>query len=151
MSFLQYLKDTRGELHHVAWPTRMQTIVYTIIVIALSLFYCHVPWFLRLYFYHGPRSCSTISPAKASVLHLSADLHLDGFGGQTAGRRHRYFNLDARMIFLSANNNFLQTIHSFIWHDKHTEQNDNGTQYIRTPAMKMPLQGISNSGSILLA
>ena len=38
MSFLQYLKDTRGELHHVAWPTRLQTIVYTIIVIALSLF-----------------------------------------------------------------------------------------------------------------
>ena len=38
MSLLQYIKDTRGELHHVAWPTRMQTIVYTIIVILLSLF-----------------------------------------------------------------------------------------------------------------
>lgn len=38
MSFLQYLKDTRGELNHVAWPTRMQTVVYTIIVILLSLF-----------------------------------------------------------------------------------------------------------------
>ena len=37
MSFLQYLKDTRGELNHVAWPTRMQTIVYTILVIALSI------------------------------------------------------------------------------------------------------------------
>ncbi len=38
MSFLQYLKDTRGELRHVAWPTRMQTIVYTTLVIALSVF-----------------------------------------------------------------------------------------------------------------
>lgn len=38
MSFLQYLKDTRGELRHVAWPTRLQTIVYTVIVMLLSLF-----------------------------------------------------------------------------------------------------------------
>ena len=38
MSFIQYLKDTHGELRHVAWPTRLETIVYTIIVIALSLF-----------------------------------------------------------------------------------------------------------------
>ena len=36
MSFIQYLKDTRSELRHVAWPTRMQTIMYTIIVIVLS-------------------------------------------------------------------------------------------------------------------
>ena len=37
MSFLQYLKDTRGELRHVAWPTQTQTIVYTALVIALSI------------------------------------------------------------------------------------------------------------------
>ena len=34
---LQYLKDTRGELHHVAWPTRLQTVVYTILVISISV------------------------------------------------------------------------------------------------------------------
>ena len=33
----QYLKDTRGELKHVAWPTRIQTIVYAILVIAISI------------------------------------------------------------------------------------------------------------------
>lgn len=33
----QYLKDTRGELHHVAWPTRTQTIVYTVLVAAISI------------------------------------------------------------------------------------------------------------------
>jgi len=33
----QYLKDTRGELRHVAWPTRTQTIVYTILVFSISV------------------------------------------------------------------------------------------------------------------
>lgn len=37
MALIQYLKDTRGELRHVAWPTRVQTIVYTILVIAISV------------------------------------------------------------------------------------------------------------------
>ena len=37
MSFLQYLKDTRAEMRHVAWPTRMQTIVYTILVALISI------------------------------------------------------------------------------------------------------------------
>ena len=31
-----YLKETKGELKHVVWPTRRQTIVYTVIVIVLS-------------------------------------------------------------------------------------------------------------------
>ncbi|MDZ4227188.1 MAG: preprotein translocase subunit SecE [Patescibacteria group bacterium] len=35
--FGQYLKDTRSELRHVAWPTRTQTIVYTILVSAISI------------------------------------------------------------------------------------------------------------------
>ena len=37
MSFIQYLKDTQGELRHVAWPTRLQTIVYTILVTLISI------------------------------------------------------------------------------------------------------------------
>jgi len=35
--FIQYLQDTRGELRHVAWPTRTQTIVYSILVAAISV------------------------------------------------------------------------------------------------------------------
>ena len=46
MSFIQYLKDTRGELHHVAWPTRTQTILYTVIVMAISVF---VAFYLGLF------------------------------------------------------------------------------------------------------
>jgi len=37
MAFIQYLKDTRGELNHVAWPTRVQTIIFTILVIIVSI------------------------------------------------------------------------------------------------------------------
>jgi preprotein translocase SecE subunit len=33
----QYLKDTRSELNHVAWPTRTQTIIYTVLVACISL------------------------------------------------------------------------------------------------------------------
>jgi preprotein translocase SecE subunit len=35
--FGQYLKDTRTEMRHVAWPTRTQTIVYTVLVFAISV------------------------------------------------------------------------------------------------------------------
>ena len=34
---MQYLKDTRAELRHVAWPTRTQTVVYTILVALISV------------------------------------------------------------------------------------------------------------------
>ena len=33
----QYLQETRAELRHVAWPTRTQTIVYTILVASISV------------------------------------------------------------------------------------------------------------------
>lgn len=37
-SFINYLKDVRGELEHVSWPTRRQTTAYTLLVIGISLF-----------------------------------------------------------------------------------------------------------------
>jgi preprotein translocase subunit SecE len=33
-----YLKEVRAELKHVSWPSRSQTIVFTIVVVAVSLF-----------------------------------------------------------------------------------------------------------------
>jgi preprotein translocase subunit SecE len=36
-SFIQYIKDTRSELKHVSWPTRSQTIWFTVLVIVISL------------------------------------------------------------------------------------------------------------------
>lgn len=38
MSLQSYIKDTRGELKHVTWPTKEQTINFTIVVIGLSIF-----------------------------------------------------------------------------------------------------------------
>ena len=44
----EYFKDTKSELKHVIWPTRMQTVYYTIIVIVLSVF---IGYFLGLFDY----------------------------------------------------------------------------------------------------
>lgn len=33
---LNYLKDVRAELKHVSWPSRTQTILYTLVVIFVS-------------------------------------------------------------------------------------------------------------------
>jgi len=37
MKIVEYIKETRGELKHVSWPTRKQALVFTAIVVALSL------------------------------------------------------------------------------------------------------------------
>jgi preprotein translocase SecE subunit len=35
--FINYLKDTVAELKHVSWPTQTQSIVYTALVIGVSI------------------------------------------------------------------------------------------------------------------
>lgn len=37
MGLINYLRETKGELRHVTWPTRRQAINYTIIVLAISI------------------------------------------------------------------------------------------------------------------
>lgn len=34
---INYFKDVRAELKHVSWPSRQQTVVYTLVVIGISL------------------------------------------------------------------------------------------------------------------
>jgi preprotein translocase subunit SecE len=34
---VNYLKETRAELKHVSWPTRRQALIYTALVIGISL------------------------------------------------------------------------------------------------------------------
>lgn len=36
-TLINYIRDTKGEMKHVSWPTRHQTVVYTALVIVLSL------------------------------------------------------------------------------------------------------------------
>lgn len=35
--FINYIKDTTAELKHVSWPTNKQSIVYTVLVIVISI------------------------------------------------------------------------------------------------------------------
>lgn len=37
MRITNYLRDVRGEMKHVSWPTRRQAVVYTLLVIGISL------------------------------------------------------------------------------------------------------------------
>lgn len=37
MAFIQYLRDTKGELAHVVWPTRRQAIAFTVLVMVISI------------------------------------------------------------------------------------------------------------------
>jgi len=37
MKVADYIKETKTELKHVNWPTRKQAIVFTIVVIAVSI------------------------------------------------------------------------------------------------------------------
>ena len=37
MALTDYIKETAAELKHVSWPSRQQTLAFTIIVIVISL------------------------------------------------------------------------------------------------------------------
>jgi preprotein translocase subunit SecE len=45
MGLNQYIKDTKGEMKHVSWPTKKQAIAYTMLVILISVL---VAFFLGL-------------------------------------------------------------------------------------------------------
>jgi preprotein translocase subunit SecE len=38
MRLVDYIKETRSEFKHVSWPTRRQALVFTVVVIVISLF-----------------------------------------------------------------------------------------------------------------
>ncbi len=37
MKIAEYIKETKGELSHVSWPTRKQAVAYTALVIGVSV------------------------------------------------------------------------------------------------------------------
>lgn len=45
MGLIEYIKDTKGEMKHVSWPTKKQAVSYTLLVILISVF---VAFFLGL-------------------------------------------------------------------------------------------------------
>lgn len=36
-SFIEYIKEAKGEFAHVSWPTRRQAAAFTVLVIVLSV------------------------------------------------------------------------------------------------------------------
>ena len=49
----EYLKETKTELKHVIWPSRIQTIYYTIIVVVLSVLIAYFLGFFDFIFSLG--------------------------------------------------------------------------------------------------
>jgi len=37
MKIVEYIKETKGEMKHVTWPTRKQAVNYTLLVIGFSV------------------------------------------------------------------------------------------------------------------
>ena len=37
MQFIQYLRETKGELKHVSWSTRRQAVTFTTLVVIVSI------------------------------------------------------------------------------------------------------------------
>ncbi|MDQ3244834.1 MAG: preprotein translocase subunit SecE [bacterium] len=53
MKFIEYLKETKTELKHVVWPTRNQTLFYTLITIILSILIAYFLGFFDFLFSQG--------------------------------------------------------------------------------------------------
>ena len=52
-AFTEYIKSTRIELRHTAWPTQFQTIVYTALVIGVSIVVALYIGFFDFFFTRG--------------------------------------------------------------------------------------------------
>ena len=50
MSIISYLKETKGELSHVNWPTRRQSIIFSLVVIVISILVAFFLGFFDLIF-----------------------------------------------------------------------------------------------------
>jgi len=46
MKFFTYIKESFGEIKHVKWPTRKETIIYTVSVIVIAIL---VAYYLGLF------------------------------------------------------------------------------------------------------
>ncbi len=67
MALIQFLKDTRSELNHVAWPTRVQTVIFTVLVIALSALVAAYLGFFDYIFTTGLGKAIELLPQAAPV------------------------------------------------------------------------------------
>lgn len=84
----QYLQDTRGELRHVAWPTRTQTVVYAVIVAAISVGVAFYLGFFDFLFTTGLARVLTVLPSSGAASSVqqtgSSTVNLDQQSATTA-------------------------------------------------------------------
>jgi preprotein translocase subunit SecE len=38
MRIIRYIKETAAEMKHVTWPTKKQAVIYTVLIVIISLF-----------------------------------------------------------------------------------------------------------------
>lgn len=95
MGLMQYFKDTQAEMRHVAWPTQTQTIVYTALVVLVSIVVSLYVGFFDFLFTRGlqvvvdqrpaaqvaPLTISTTTDSTSTVPALDFDIGVDGAGG----------------------------------------------------------------------
>lgn len=53
MSLIDYLRETKGELKHVSWPSQRQTVVFTLVVILISVVVAYFLGFFDFLFRAG--------------------------------------------------------------------------------------------------
>lgn len=53
VKIVEYLKETKTELKHVIWPSKEQTMLYTSVVIVLSLLIAYLLGFFDFIFSRG--------------------------------------------------------------------------------------------------
>jgi len=53
MSFFRYIKESVGEARHIKWPTRAETIRYTVAVLVISLIVAYYLGLLDIIFAKG--------------------------------------------------------------------------------------------------
>lgn len=67
MSVFSYIKETQAELRHVSWPTQFQTIVYTVLVFAISIFIAFYLGFFDYVFTSTLARLAGVAPAPAPI------------------------------------------------------------------------------------
>ena len=50
MILLDYIRDTKGEMKHVSWPTKNQAIAYTLLVLIISAVFAAYLGFFDYFF-----------------------------------------------------------------------------------------------------
>ncbi len=53
MKFFTYIKESFGEVRHIKWPTRQETILFTVAVIVISLIVAYYLGILDILFAKG--------------------------------------------------------------------------------------------------